>query len=415
VDPFSPLLVRHFVLCQDHAIGGSCLGLSEARSTDRLIAFVIEAICAATTRIDRRSGQCPLARQRVKPSGGRNAMLKRALTAFAVILALSAASSSARSQPKDIRWGTPPVGTSGHKALVILANVLNKEMPNYRISVLPTAGAITTVKGYATLEFDGMYGSDIAFHELATDTNRFKGFKARIKRQPMQSFWSNTIEVSLAVHARNKDKIRKWSDLNGKRVFTGPLPFDVRAQIERALAVLDVKFTYVQIDLAAAGSQLESGAIDAMNIYTGGEKAPPPWLAEASLAADWAALNPSPEEIAELKKKSFSVVEVSPDVFKRKVHVDKVIELPFYYGFHVGLEEMPADDVYKMLKIIEANAAELAKTDPTFSQIANDMAGFQKRGVESSADFVPIHPGLAKYMREKGVWDKKWDSKIATM
>ena len=97
-------------------------------------------------------------------------------------------------------------------------------MPQYRISVLPTPGAITTVKGYATHEYDGMYGSDIGFHELATDTNRFKGFKARVKRQPMQSFWSNTIEVSLAIHARNKDKIKKWTDLNGKRVFTGPLP-----------------------------------------------------------------------------------------------------------------------------------------------------------------------------------------------
>src|SRR6266545_4832403 len=298
---------------------------------------------------------CPLRPSTSEPFGGRNAMLKRALTAFAVISALGVASSSAWSQAKDIR-----------------------------------------------------------FHELATDTNRFKGFKARVKRQPMQSFWSNTIEVSLAVHARNKDKISKWADLNGKRVFTGPLPFDVRAHLERAMAALDIKFTYVQIDLAAAGSQLESGAIDAMNIYTGAEKAPPPWLAEASLAADWAALNPSAAEIAELKKKNFSVVEVSPDVFKRNVHVAKVIELPFYYGFHVGLD-VPADDVVKMLKIIEANAAELAKTDPTFSQIAQDIVGFQKRGVESSADLVPIHPGLAKYMREKGVWDKKWDSKIATM
>lgn len=343
-------------------------------------------------------------------------MLKRALTAFAVIFTLSAASSSAWSQqPKDIRWAISPVGTTGHKALVILEGVLSKEMPNYRISVLPTPGAIATIKGYATGEYDAFYGSDIGFYELATDTNRFKGFKAKIKRQPMQSFWSNTIEVSLAVHDRNKDKIKKWTDLNGKRVFTGPLPFDVRAHLERAMAALDMKFTYVQIDLAAAGSQLESGAIDAMNIYTGAEKAPPPWLAEASLAADWAALNPSPEEIAALKKKGFSVVEVSPQVFKRDVHVDKVIELPFYYGFHVGLETMPADDVYKMLKIIEARAPELAKTDPTFSQIAKDMAGFQKRGVESAADFVPIHPGLAKYMREKGVWDKKWDSKIAAM
>ena len=155
---------------------------------------------------------------------------------------------------------------------------------------------------------------------------------------PMQSFWSNTIEVGLAVHARNKDKIKKWGDLAGKRVFTGPLPFDMRAQTERALNALGVKFTYVQVDLATVGSQLESGAIDAMSIYTGSESAPPPWLAEASLAADWAALNPSADEIAELKKKGSAVVEVSPTVFKRNVHVDKVIELPFFYGFDVGLE-----------------------------------------------------------------------------
>lgn len=342
-------------------------------------------------------------------------MIKKILTALAAVSAVTVASSVAWSQPKDIRWGTPPVGTSGHKAMVVLSSILNKEMPQYRISVLPTAGAITTVKGYATHEYDGMYGSDIGFHELATDTNRFKGFKSRVKRQPMQSFWSNTIEVALAVHSRNKDKYKKWGDLNGKRIFTGPLPFDVRAHLERAMAAVDLKFTYVQIDLAAAGSQLESGAIDAMNIYTGGESAPPPWLAEASLAADWAALNPSADEIATLKKKGFSVVEISPSVYKRDVHVAKVLELPFYYGFHVGLEVMPADDVYKMLKIIEAYAPEFAKSDPTFSQIAKDMKGFQKRGVESSVDLVPIHPGLAKWMRERGVWDSKWDSKVAKM
>ena len=341
-------------------------------------------------------------------------MLKRVLTAFAIVSALGIAGSALAQQPKDIRWGTPPVGTSGHKAMVALANILNKEIPKYRISVLPTAGAITTVKGYATGELEGYYGSDIAFHELATDTNRFKGFKAQMKRQPVQSFWSNTIEVSVAVHSRNKDKYKKWADLSGKRIFTGPLPFDVRAHLERGLAAVDVKFTYVQVDLATVGSQLESGAIDAMIIYTGSESAPPPWLAEASLAADWAALNPSADEIAELKKKGLAVVEVKPEVFKRNVYVDKVIELPFYYGFDVGLE-VPADDVYRILMIVEANATELAKIDPTFTQIAKDMKGFQKRGVESSADLVPIHPGLAKWMREKGVWDKKWDSKVATM
>src|SRR4026208_85363 len=175
-------------------------------------------------------------------------MLKRVVTAVAVAALVGMSSSAAWSQ-QDIRWGTPPVGTSGHKAGVALANLLNKEMPQFRISMLPTAGAIATVKGYATKELDGFYGSGVAFHELASDTSRFKGFKARIQRMPVQSFWSNTIETGLAVHVRNKHTIKKWGDPNGERNFPGPLPFDTRAQTERALAALGVKFNYVQVDL----------------------------------------------------------------------------------------------------------------------------------------------------------------------
>ena len=340
-------------------------------------------------------------------------MFKRVLTTVAAVALVGMTASSAWSaDPIELKWGTPPVGSSGHKALVALSNILNKEMPKYRISVLPTAGAITTVKGFATNQLDGFYGSNVAYHEFDTDTARFKGFKSHVQRMPVQSFWSNTIEVGLAVHVRNKDKIKKWGDLAGKRVFTGPLPFDTRAQTERGLRALKVNFEYVQVDLATAGSQLESGAIDAMTIYTGSESAPPPWLSQASLAADWAALNPSPEEITELQKAGFSIAEVDPQVFHRDTHTSKVVELPFFYGFNVGLN-VPEADVYKMLTIIEKNSADLAKVDPTFAQIAKDMKGFERRGVESSVDLVPVHPGLAKWMREKGVWDAKWDSRIA--
>jgi TRAP-type uncharacterized transport system substrate-binding protein len=147
-------------------------------------------------------------------------MLQRVLQSVAVAALIATSASAAWSQ-QDIRWGTPPVGTAGHKAGVALANLLNKEMPQYHISVLPTAGAIATVKGYATKELDGFYGSDIAFRELANDTGRFMGFQARVQRMPIQSFWSNTIETGLAIHVRNKDKIKSWADLNGKRIFTG--------------------------------------------------------------------------------------------------------------------------------------------------------------------------------------------------
>ncbi len=83
---------------------------------------------------------------------------------------LGLSSSTARSEPKDIRWGTGPVGSVGHKALVVLADLLNKEMPNYRITVLPMPGAVMTVKGYANNEIDAFYGSDDALREFASDS-----------------------------------------------------------------------------------------------------------------------------------------------------------------------------------------------------------------------------------------------------
>ena len=316
------------------------------------------------------------------------------------------------SQVKEIPWGTSAVGSAGHKALVILADVLNREMPKYRVTVQPTPGAIVTVKGYATGQFEGYYGSDIAFFEMANDTKRFKDFKKSMKRQPVQSFWTYTVDMGVAVHARDKGKFKGWNDLAGKALFTGNPPWDTRAQLERAFEALGIKYTYRQVDLSAAGSLLESGRIEGFGLYSNGESGVPPWITEASLAADWAALNPSAAEIATLRKAGFAVIELKPDVFKRDVHADKVVLLPFYYGFHVGLE-VPEEDAYQILKVVEKNLPALVKSDPAYAQIAKDMPGFQKRGVESAASLLPIHPGLAKYMREKGVWDAKWDSRIA--
>lgn len=346
----------------------------------------------------------------------RSAIRNDAVSALAVVVfaLIGLPSSPVWSQPKDIKWGTSSVGSSGHKALVALAEIISKTLPEYRITVMPTAGAVATVKGFATGEFDGFYGSDVAFKELKEDAGRFKGFKANINREPVQSFWCFTIAVGLAINAKDRDAIKSWGDLAGKTVYTGPLPFDARRHLENAMAALGVKHVYQQVDFETVGSQLSSGAIKAMTIWAAGGETPPPWLAEASLAVDWAALNPSPDELAGLKAKGFAIDEVEPANFRKKeIYVNKVKLLPFYYGFDLGLD-IPTDDMLKMLITIEQHADELAKLDPSFKQIgAGKMAAFQRLALESSWNLAPIHPGLAKYMQAKGVWDSKWDANIA--
>jgi len=338
--------------------------------------------------------------------------MKKTLFVLLAVGLLLTGATGAWSQGKDIKWGTSAVGSSGYRALVNLTAMLTREMPGYRFSALPTPGAIVSVKGYAMGKFDGYYGADIAFYELANNINRFKGFKSQMKRQPVQSFWTYTVEVGAGILYKNRDKIKQWRDLSGKRVFTGPLPWDVRAQLERAFAELGVKHQYVEVDLATVGSLLNQGRIEGFLTYTNAEATTSPWIIETSMTTDFMILNPSAEEVKILKDKGFAVTEVNPKVFKKDVHVDSVVYLPFYYGFHLGLE-VSEEDVYQMLNTIEKNAAGLAKADAGFVQIKKDMVGMQRKGVEAAIDFVPVHPGLARWMREKGVWDSKWDAKIA--
>ena len=345
------------------------------------------------------------------------AVAARGVAAGALALAAVAlAGVSASAAPKDIRWGTGPVGSSGYQALVELANVLNKAMPEFRITVLPTPGAVTTVKGYATGQFDGDYASDVAFRELKANTGRFEGFKEHVKYQPEQSFWCYTLDVSLGIKASDRGTIKKWSDLSGKPVYTGPLPFDTRKYLENAMAAVGVHHIYKQVDLSTVGSQLDSGSIKGMIIYAAGGQTPPPWLTQASLAVDWTALNPSPDELATLKEKGFASEEVDPGPFHMKqAYVKKVTLLPFYWGFDLG-QNVSTDEMYKMLTVIEQHADELAKLDTSFRQIGGGkMAEFQKRALESTWNLAPIHPGLEKFLKAKGMWESKWDSRVARM
>ena len=255
----------------------------------------------------------------------------------------------------------------------------------------------------------------MALKELATDSGRFKGFKSHIKVQPVQSLWCYTLDIGLAIKASDRDTIKKWGDLTGKDVYTGPLPFDTRLHLENAMRALGVKHIYKQVDLSTAGSQLNSGSIKGMIIYAAGGKTPAPWIAEASLAVDWAALNPSrgrtrQAEGRRLRHRSRS----DPANFhKKEAYVKKITLLPFYWGFDLGMN-VSTDEMYKMLTVIDQHADELAKLDPSFSEIGGgQMAAFQKQALESTYKLVPIHPGLAKYLKAKSQWDPKFDSHVA--
>jgi uncharacterized protein len=150
-----------------------------------------------------------------------------------------------------------------------------------------------------------------------------------------------------------------------------------------------------------------------LSVYTTGGASPAPWVTEAMLSTEVAVLNPSEEEIAELREAGIETVRV-PDAsaFETDVGVEEAVLVPLFYGFHVGLD-VPEDDVYRMLTIIEENLEELAESDSGFSQLAAGMVELQRRGIQASPAMIEIHPGLARFLRERDAWDEAWDDRVA--
>lgn len=314
---------------------------------------------------------------------------------------------------KQIRWATSSVGSSGHRALVALATLLNREMDGYEITVLPTPGAAASVRGYSAGQFDGYYGADVAYHEIANKSGRYKDFDPQAGKELLQSFWSFTLEIGLGISAEDKDQYAAWRDLNGQPVFTGPAPWDTRAALERALQTLNVGHEYIELDTGLAGSALQEGQIEAFSVYTTGGASPAPWVTEAMMTTEVAVLNPSDEEIAELEKAGIKVVRVDAKAFESDVGVDEAVLIPLFYGFHVGLD-VPEEDVYKMLTVIESNLDDLAEADAGYRQLAADMVELQRRGIQSSPESIRIHPGLARFLRERDAWDEAWDDRVGS-
>jgi len=347
-------------------------------------------------------------------SGLRRFWLQFVLCGFLVLPGGCGKERESPSESGKILWGTSSVGSSGHRALMTLATMLNRESDLYDITVRPMPGAVMTIRNYSSGNLDGFYGADVSFQELAENSGRFAGFRERMEREPIQSFWAYSMSMGVAIHERDRKNIKDWSDLSGKTVFTGPAPWDTRAHLERLFLELEINHEYQEVDLGLAGSQLHSGGVDAVGIYITGTRDMAPWVAEMELSTDIALLNPSPSQIERLEQAGYQRFTASPELFQTEIHVDGGHFFPFYYGFHLG-EDIPEDDMYQILLIVEKNAEDLAAADPVFRQISQDMPGLQKEAVLRTVAYTKVHPGLARYMRERGVWDESWNDRIAEL
>jgi len=326
------------------------------------------------------------------------------LVAFFALTVINPANAAER---KSIRWATSSTGSYGYKVAAQMTKVLEDALGGeYTVTVNPypstTAAMKATMDGNAEIG----YTADVGMTQVYDGTGSFKDYKAA-KSRMVHTWYAYPMESFMAVYAPKAGAYKSWGDFSGKPVFFTPAGFMNWLNFQRIFKALGYQFKHVQIGEAAQGDSLQSGTIAGAVAYTTAGRSLASYWRETELRTDLRVINPSADEVKKLTAAGLAPVEVDPkNAFSKDVGVKTILGVPILFAYNV-LADMPEDVVYKMLSKFYAERDNLAKADPGFGPMAHDFVGMQVNGINANPT-IPVHAGLAKFLKEKKAWDNKW-------
>jgi len=329
-----------------------------------------------------------------------------------VVLVAAFALPGAAVEKKMLRWGCANPGSYYYKASAFIADFLRRGVPDYDLTIYPFVSTTANMKGFLAGDLESVYTAEPGFAKLYAFKKPFAGFEPHVKKMPVQAIWIYTMETHILTLPLNKDKYRTWQDLDGKKIYMTKAGYMNHINIFRAMRdICGLNIKHVEVDMSKVADALGKGTIDATAAYTTALISLASWIKVLDVSSPLQGVNPTPEQIKKLTAAGFTPAKIDmKKAYTRDLGVDELYGVPFYFGQHFGID-IPEDGVYRILKVLEKSAGDLAKLESGFGPLAADFAGFQVLGIQSIPE-VPVHPGLAKYLKEKGLWDSSWN--IAT-
>ena len=311
-------------------------------------------------------------------------------------------------EKKMWRWGTSDPSAYGYRVSAFMSDFLRRAMPDWDVTVYPYVSTTASVKSFLIGNLESTYIAEPGFRTLYAFVKPFEGFEPNVKQMPVQSLWSYTMETHILTLPENKDKFRSWADLDGKKIYMTKAGYMNHINIFRAMQdICGLKIEHVEVDATKAADALRAGTVDAVANYTTALVSLPTWGKALDVATPLHGVNPTPEQMKKLTEAGFAPVKINiQKAYTRDLGVNELYGIPFFFGYHHGID-FPEEGVYQALKAFEEAGPELVKLDPGFGPLAENLAGFQVQGIKSIPE-VPVHAGLAKYLKEKGLWDSKW-------
>jgi uncharacterized protein len=331
-----------------------------------------------------------------------------ALIAVGCTVALSlAAIQPAEAQRQTLRFATSNVGSYGYAVGTLISEILQQNLGReYAVVVQPYPSTTGAMRSVMNGEGEFGYTADVGMRGLYDDEPPYEGF-VPTRGRLVHTLYVYPMETFKLVPARRADEFNCYSDFDGKPVFFTPAGFMNWLNMRRIFSALGYEFNHVEIDSATVADAFEAGTIVGSSGYTTAGASLPTYWREAELRADLAAINLCEEEIERLRAAGLNPVEIDPsEAFSQELGVDTILGVPIYFAYNVRAD-MDADLIHRVLNILYENVEKLAEGDPGFRPLANDFIGTQTAGIAANPD-IPVHAGLAAFLKEHGEWDDSW-------
>jgi hypothetical protein len=333
----------------------------------------------------------------------------RAYACAAAVLALAVASGAPASaqERKSIRWATSNVDSYGYKVAASMVKILEEALgKDYTVTVQPFPSTTGAMKSAMDGNAEIGYTADVGMTQLYAAEGGFKTYTPA-KGKLVHAWYAYPMESFMAAPAAKAGDYKCWGDFSGKPVFFTTAGFMNWLNFQRIYKTLGYQFKHVEIDPKTQADALQSGSITGAVAYTTAGRSLASYWRETELRTDVKMINPCPNEVEKLKAAGLAVVEVNPkNAFSKDVGVQQIFGVPILFAYNVRAD-MPEDVVYKMLKAFYDNREKLAQADPGFTPMAKDFVGMQVNGISANPE-IPVHPGLAKFLKEHKAWNDKW-------
>jgi len=293
--------------------------------------------------------------------------------------------------------GTP--GSTGYVHFEACVYLANKYSPNLNCSTISTAGSAESV---ILLEEGTIQAGSGGSTEIVAANRGEKPFRNKIAIWQMLPWtWWGGLMTTL------DQDLETWYDLEGKEVSQIKMGSGGQVVMEMVLGELGMldKIKSHYLSWADSKNALVDGIIDAYpNVVIAGKISP--LMAELAMQKpNLKVLKIDEDALISLSKKNLGVTykTIVPEEFfgeEKYDFLDKEITLPIWLGVGMTTPDVSEEIIYEFVKAVLEHTDELHEISNVSHACTLEFAA------NNFMQGIPVHPGAAKYFKERGLWDE---------